>query len=502
MLRRTVRILLVLIMLLAVAGVVLTFVLRSDWLGKHVLTSVSEHLGMEVAAQSFSLGWGGHATLGEVTVRMPLSDEVVFSADRIAVGLDAVPLLLGRPIRVRSVEIDHPVANLRERENGRWNVQDVWTRVRASIASGTGRGADLQPPQVAVRGATVRITKSDGTTQTVGPIEFDGRLQGQMLWDFDLRALPLAHLDGRLVPGDDWPHEAGFLIQRAGPLAGRVLEHPLTPIQIKGRWAGKVLQDRLTGTAQLDDLVVGRVALRGEIQVEATSDRVTVRPRHLTVSEPNLGGEAFLLTGGAAVVSREQIRLDHVAAKAGALDGEIDGQWNLDTRSGEFSGSWAAVLPTQSLQSYGTYRVFLKSPEVGRREAKASMTAQVQTPLGLWHVATDVQGAGADWRASQWRIEVSNLSWSGAERRVDMTGATARIGLRWPEIQLTSLEVPQAKRANAHARFDVHTRRWSAQIGIEQLHLEALGANGLDLRLAVDGDDRKAHLSEDRKSVV
>jgi hypothetical protein len=70
MLRRIIKTLIVLIVLVAVVAVGGSLILRSDWLGERILGQVSRRVGLEVSAESFSLGWGGDATLGKVSERI------------------------------------------------------------------------------------------------------------------------------------------------------------------------------------------------------------------------------------------------------------------------------------------------------------------------------------------------------------------------------------------------------------------------------------------------
>jgi hypothetical protein len=68
MLRRIIKVVVVLGMLAAMAVGAGTRILRSDWLAERVLTKVSTPLGLDVHAESFSLGWGEGATLDTVQV--------------------------------------------------------------------------------------------------------------------------------------------------------------------------------------------------------------------------------------------------------------------------------------------------------------------------------------------------------------------------------------------------------------------------------------------------
>ena len=484
-------------MLAAVIATGGTLLLRSDWLGDRILASASQQIGMDVSTQSFSLGWGGGATLGSVDIRMPLSDEVVFSVDRIKLGLSAVPLLiLGRPLHLYSVELTHPTVFLHRSDRGRWNVQDVWMRVQASLGPSSQQGRGIELPDVVIQDGTVRIAEPNAPPQTLGPIEFTGRRQGQILWGFDLQAVPLARVTGQVAAGGDWTHEVRFHAQNLGPLVHSLLGQNLAPIRVAGRWKGALAQNIWNGAIQLDSLVVGGLAVQGEAQIEADSNHVTISPRRLVMSEPNLAGEPIQLTDGAVGISREQITVESLVAKAGALGGRVDGHWNPQARHGEFSGSWAAATSKPPSQSFGTYRISVKSPPEGRKEAQANVTVQAQTPLGSWHAVADVRGSGADWLMSQWQIQTPALSWSRAGRQVEVTDATTRIDLHWPQIQVTSLSLPQAKQVSTQARLNLDTRQWSAQLAVDQLPWPSLGAGGVDVRLQAEGDRNEAHVSE------
>jgi hypothetical protein len=496
-LRRTVKILIVLVVLAAVVVGVGTLVLRSDWLGARILAAASERLGLDLRARSFSVGWGGDATLDTVSVRMPLRDEVVFRADRVELGLGALPwLILRRSIPVHSVELDHPTVFLRRSEEGRWNAQEVWTRVQASLQAESGQGRPLLLPQVVVREGQVQIAQSGAGTQTVGPIALEAGPKGPLLWAFDLRVSSLGSVKGQVVEGPDWAHEIRFQVQDIGPLVRNVFRQDLTPIRATGRWKGAIAHNSLSGEVRLDECKIARTSLQGTARIEAARDHVALSPRSLTVSEPNLGGEPISIADGTVAVSRTRIALASLAARMGVVGARIDGGWELDARRGEFSGSWVAAGPNSSVSSSGTYRFSLKSPQEGRKEAQATVVAQAQTPLGGWHAGINISGSGADWQQSQWQVQAPTLSWSRGQRQVEVTEAGARIALHWPEVRLESLSVPQAKQVQAEARLDARTRRWSARLAVEGLHELALGADGLDLRLAAEGDDKMTRVSE------
>lgn len=497
MLRWTIRILLLFVVLVLVAAGVVHLILKSDWLDERILARVGERIGMEVDAESLSVGWGGGTTVREVTVKMPLSGEVFFAADRIRLEHAIVPLLiLRRPINLRSVRVDSPEVYLRQYESGRWNAQDVWTRLRATLRSADRRKRRTPLPEVAIRDARVRVAEPNGVSQTLGPLDFLARPEG-LAWQFDLDAPAVAGVKGRVLPGGDWAHNVDFAVAGIEPLVRHILGGGLSPIRVSGQWEGRVVQSALSGILRLDRLAIGPVAARGNAFVQAKAGEITVRPQGLTFTEPNLAGQEVQVTGGSIRVGDGRIRVEQLAAASNLLTARIEGEWDWIAREGEFSGSWAGASDGRFPQYHGTGRASVKSPQSGRKAARVSVTAKAETSRGESAVTASAEGDGVDWRQSRWQISIPTFTWSRNDKQVDLAGAAAEIHLAWPEVRLTSLHLPGAKTTAADAQFDVDTRRWSARLAVENMgHLAPWGFESLDLLVNARGDDRVASVSE------
>jgi len=500
-LRWTIVILLVLIVLIAAAALTVHIILRSDMVGERVLGRLSERTGMNVAAQSFVVGWRGKTVLRGITVTMPLTGEVILSVDKLELSHATVPvLILGRPLHLRSVEVESPKLNLCQDENGRWNVQDVWTHLRAGFRERKPtHGIEL--PQITVRDALIQITEPNGTTQTVGPMQFRGGPQGQSLWAFDLRLPPASTVEGRLVEGGDWAHESRFAIEGIGSLVRQLVHHDLSPITVAGRWEGNILANGLNGTLQLTQATIGATTLRGNVLVEANPAAIALRPRDLVLSEPNVSVEGIRLMSGAVRITQEEIVAEQLTAEIGAVTGRLDGRWRLAARTGEFSGSWMAVTSGQNSPYYGTYEGAVESPRFGRVQAQVTTTMRAQGADGDWNVAAAIQGGGVSWQESQWQVQLPQLAWSHGERRIDMADSAAEVHVSWPQIELTNLHLSRARQVSAQAEFEAQTRRWSALLDAENLRMDASGSNTLDLHLNAAGDDREAVVSELRVAI-
>ena len=495
--RWTIRILLIFVAVILLAAMAVDLVLQSDWLGEMILKRVSARTGLEVAAASLSVGWGGSTTVREVTAKMPLSGEVVLTADRIRLEHEMVLLLiLGRPVNIRSVHVDSPEVSVRQDESGRWNVQDVWTRFKANRRPPDRPQRRRSLPEIAIQDARVEIAKPDGVSQTLGPLAFVARPEG-LSWRFGLNVPAVAGIEGRLLPGGDWPHNVGFAVGEIESLVRHIAGESLSPLRVAGQWEGRVSRGELSGTLRLEELALGPLAARGGAFVEAKAGEIVVRPRDLTLREPNVAGQEIQLTGGSIRIADGRIRVEQLAATSSLLAARIDGGWDWIAGEGEFSGSWAGASEGRLAQYHGTGRALVKSPQSGPKAARLSVTARAETPQGESIVAAGAEGDGADWRHSQWQVTIPTFVWSRKGRQVDLTGAAAEIRLAWPEIRLTSLRLPGANATVAAAQFDVNTRRWSARLSAENLsQLKPWGIEPLGFLVRAEGDDRHADIAE------
>jgi hypothetical protein len=498
MLRWTIRILIVFVVLILAAAVIVHFVLESRWLNDLILARAGDAIGMNVTADSVSVGWGGETTIRNVAVVLPLTGEVVLDAERIEITHEMIPLLiLGRPVNVRSVRVDEPQVFLRRYENGRWNAQDVWARVRVERGPADEERKRISLPKVAIENARIHIAEPNGLTQVVGPVAFLAEPQGRMLWEFDLQMPRTVEVQGRVVSGRDWAHQIGFDVAGIAPLVRQLMGSDLKPIRAAGRWEGQVLQNSLTGTLRLDALAVGPVAAHGTVAVQAGSGEFTLAAKDLVVSEPNIAGRPVRLASGSIRVAGEHVRVEQLAAVSDLLTAQINGNWDLSTQSGEFSGSWEAAADGQADRYSGTYRAAVKSPQFGRKAARASITGGVAAYHGEVAVAASIEGGGSDWRQSQWQLTVPTLRWGREDKEADLSGVAAQVRVAWPEICLADLLVPGVERTDANAVFDPNARRWSVRLAMEDVpHLSPWGFPSLDLRLNAEGDERHALISE------
>jgi hypothetical protein len=498
MLRWTIRILVVFVVLILAAAGIVHLVLRSEWLADLILAGASDRIGMDVTAGSLSVGWGGRTTLRDAAVAMPLTGDVALAAERIEVAHEIIPLLiLGRPVNLRTVRVEKLQVNVRRYEDGRWNMQDAWTRVRAGRDPADRKKRAISLPEVVIEGAQVHITEPNGLAQTVGPVNFRAHPQGRLLWQFEMEMPETVGVRGQVVSGRDWAHEVGFSVADVEPWVRRLAGGNLAPTRVAGRWEGKVLRDSVSGTIRFDTLAVGSLAAYGGILVEAKPGQVTLTAKDLVITEPNVAGGQIRLTGGSVRMIGAQVQVEQLAAASSGLAAQVNGSWDLSRRSGEFSGSWAVTADGRGARYDGTYRAVVESPQFGRKAARVNLIAGAEASFGEVAAAIGVEGGGPDWRQSRWQISAPTLLWSHEGKEVNLAGATAEVRLDGPQIRLMDLRVPGAETTDANVVFDPNTRRWSARLAVEDLtHLSPWGLKSLDVRLTAEGDDLKACVSE------
>jgi hypothetical protein len=482
---------------LLVTGLASYLLLLTALPGEWILDAAGTELGLKVTAESLSVGWMGQTRIHNAKVTMPLSDEEVLSATEIELSHRALPwLLLTRSLGLGTVRIDSPNLRLHRDQSGRWNVQDVWARVQAGRnPDQPQRGRSALPP-IEVRNATVQVTDANGASETIGPLNFEGQSQGRSRWAFTLQTHPQIEAKGQLAQGHDWTHAVGFDIKAIEPLLQALHGPDISPFKVAGRWEGRLAQNELVGRLELDRLQLGKVVLAGTVGVTAGPDGVTLRPTTLVMSEPNVAGAPVRLTTGTIRIAANEIRAEQVGVQAGNVSASLDGHWNRTAYAGAVTGSWMAALPGEDSKSQGTCQIALRSPPSGRKEAEVKLTTTVETAVGDGNVTATILGTGRTWQDSDWEMSVPRFVWDDDEKQFDLSGTKARVELNWPNVQLTTLHLPNAQQVRASAQFHVTTGQWSAQLDAKGLRPEPWEGDSLDVHFTGTGNRDKVVISE------
>ncbi|MBN1508517.1 MAG: hypothetical protein JW955_16835 [Sedimentisphaerales bacterium] len=495
--RWTIRVVACLLLLLLIAVVAVHIVPQTDLPRRWILQAARKRTGLDVLAESVSIRWSGRTTIRNVTVKMPLNDTDLLSADTIELSHTSVPvLLLTGSFRLGSVRVEGPQAYLRRDGNGRWDVQDVADRLDAAAASSGQRGGPAALPNVDVERALIHIIDPNGAEQTIGPLEFQGIAEKRSVWKFALQGQQGIELYGELAEGANWAHTVEFHMEPNEAALQTVLRAAVGPVRVAGGWDGCVEGRNLRGTIRLDALEAGSVALAGNVRVATESDGLTLSPEDLVLSEPNLAAAGVHITGGKIQIGRSGIVAEELLARTETLAGQLTGRWDRDARAGECSARWAGRLPGQNGDHSGTCRAALKSPKFGLKEAEFTTTLAMQTSLGSWRIAVQTQGAGREWQRSLWQTSLHKLTWTQGRRQIDLSGAAAEVSVAWPSVKLAGLSLPNAEQVNADAELNLDTRQWAMRLNAKGLRPSKSGTAGVDIHFDGAGDNLKAVVSE------
>jgi len=495
--RWAIRIFIVLIVVLLLTGLAVQIVLLTHLPRQWILRAAGERLGLDVTARSLSVGWMGKTAICDLAVAAPLSGGQVLHVEAVDLSHHSIPwLVITRSLGLDSVRVDRPQLDLRRDADGRWNVQDAIARLVAYADRAPDRGAAVTLPRVDVREAIIRIAEPNEAMQTVGPVAVFGMSNGLSAWGFSLKAPKGTRLHGELVQGGNWAHRIDFHIEPNDlPLDALGLADPgLT--HVSGRWTGRVRDDGLAGTLRLDRFDLGPAVAAGAVDVTVRGDHLVVAPQDLVVIEPNLAGQRLRFTAGSIRLDRDAVRADRVVAAADSGAAQISGQWDFNRRTGELSANWAGSLRGRGGEHDGTARVAIKSPLSGRKEVTLRTALTVRNPVGELRIDTEIRGAGGDWRKTLWEASAEELVWSSKARQIDLSGASVKVSLDGPKVQLASLKLPDTRQIDAAAELDVQTLQW--QVQVEAKGVKRLSGQGpdLDIRIHGSGNREEAVISE------
>ncbi len=486
-----------LLVLAVVTAVAIQVVLLTDLPRQWILETVAKQTGLHVEAESLSVGWTGRTTIRHLALKMPLNERPFLAADSIELSHRSLPmLLLTRSLGVRSVRVMHPHAYLWRDEQGRWNVQNVAEHLAALGDSSQPRGGDVTLPNVDMQNGLIEIADSNGTPQTVGPVEFQGIAERASVWRFALQTPEGVAVHGQLAEGGNWTHGIEFDMEPSVALRRAVLPRPSGKVRAAGRWDGRVEKKGLRGTVRFDALDAGRMALTGVVHVAAEGAGVTLSPNGLVLSEPNLFGQTVRIAAGTIRIDSDGLGAKALLVRTETTAAQVSGRWDFDAQAGEGSATWAGRLSGQGGEHKGTVHATVKSPRHGLKEAQFETSVEAQTPVGFWRVAVQTQGAGRRWDQSRWRTSLGEFTWKQGEKKIDLSGAVAEVAVAGTQVRLADLFLPNGAQVNADAQLDWGTQQWAVRLDATGVQLSESSGAGLDVRLEGKGDSRKAVVSE------
>jgi hypothetical protein len=448
---------LALLLLLAVQVVLWTDLPR-NW----VLGAIQEKLQLRVGAQQLTTGWGGHTALSGVNMSLPLAEEAFLQTPRLTVehtGL--LGLIIGRPLRVESIVIDHPNLLVRQQADGRWNLEEVAELIRRA---GGGKTADTQGqpktstgapqlPRVSVRDAVVRLVDVRGRQATISPVSIEGKPEGPLVWRYEASVPNRLELTGEIAPGADWQHEATIQLNNLGPWVRPFLSNPsaatletLQRFKLNAQWNGRVAGS-LKGRLDLKELLVGGYTATGPVDV--------------TFDSPDAAGVTTISPAGVRITSpfKEHIPDARVTAGTIALDGKsisakdlslafaggevrLGGSFAWNSGEAKAEAWWNnLVFPKGTLHS-GSLTASLRQPWPNQPVIDVTLNSKGHRGADAWETRLTLAGSRKAWDQIDWRLSAPALAYWTPTQAYNLDNLQATLSTRGNLLTLDSLSLP------------------------------------------------------------
>ncbi len=457
---------LVLTLLTAVVATV-QIVLSTDFPRTLVLGILEEETGLRFHATSLETGWGGRTQLRDLSIALPLEPDPFVTIPSLRIShTDLIRIVLTRDLVIDVAEIQQPNVQLRQDDQGRWNLLQAAEIVEQRQAARNGDAGEVPPlPKLAISDARIEITDLTGRQVAYGPITLHGEPVDALAWTFALRFEDNEIASGRLAPRASWSHRVEFDFQDIENLIAPWLDEAPPTVQAAGAWRGQVDGATLNGTLRLNPLRAGTTTLHGETAVSVAGPIITVRPQGMVVGLDDPGMPEAHLAGGRAVadLAEQSVTVDRVIVTTMELAAQLSAGWKLDDDAAWAHVKWAGAINDLQAEHEGTLRARLEMPRVGWNVLSASVHSHGSTPDVQWDSQWELSGRGKSWQQVSGSLRSPRLMVYTDQDVIDLAGFAARFSTEWPLLKLTHLDLPGAV-TRGRGEYDADSGQWTMQL--------------------------------------
>jgi hypothetical protein len=490
--RRLLRWGIALAVLLLIAAVAIQFVLWSDYPRQLIVRQLQNQLGVRVELAEVRTGWFGRTQLRDLKLTMPLADEPFLRAPSVRVShTGLLKLLIGRPLRIDSAEVDQPQFVVAQQPTGRWNVQNLGGSGNDNRAS-TSRSTDL--PDLTLTNATLRIIDNTQRESVIQDIDFTGRNETAFVYAVDLTLPDYARVQGRLNLRD---------LDHRLQVSGRDLATPLKPLvpglprplALEGEWIGQVRPDSLSALTHIRQLQAGAYNAEGDLRLELGRNGVVLRPAGLMIR----GGAVpqAQASDGELQISGEAIAARALRIRTGEGDALINGQWRFDGGNASIDATWRDVELPAAVQHSGTLTARLEPQLGGTRRVSVNLDVAGKAPAAAFNTTFELGGEGRDWERMDWTFKADQLDVDAGEYSLDLDGLSAQVLGRGDRLVLHHLSLPSEGRLTGDGEFTlVGNRAWALRLSGSELPISRYRDLVARFDVRASGDQRRVNLNE------
>jgi hypothetical protein len=494
---------------------------------KLVVSTVQEKLKLRISAEGFSTGWSGHTTLTGVTAALPLAQDAFLQTKRLAVTHTPLwALLAGRPLEVKSIEIDAPNLLVMQQADGRWNLQEVADLI---ARAGGGASAETQPtrtagipqlPKVFVNDATIRLVDLSGRQATLNPVWVQGYPEGPLVWRYDAKLPDRLHVVGEVAPGGNWAHQLSIRIANLGEtarpfLADSAAVELLKTFSVEATWIGHVDAGTggVVGRLDLKPLKLAAYTATGPMNVAFVDGSAHISPAGVVVAPPGPDLPPIRAGGGSIALDGKSINLQQLVLGIAGGEMRLGGSYAWNTGQGALDAAWnKLVFPKDTLHS-GTLTATLHQPWPNQPVINISFTstgthAPPSAPpappsADRWNASINLAGKGTSWDSIDWHLTAPQLTYSQPKQSFVLDQLDARLATRGNLITLESLSLPPGPLYGKWRRGTLGGRgqyardsgKWSLYVNGNDWPVSPTAATDADFFLNAYGDRDRARLA-------
>lgn len=305
---RLMALLLVVAILVLVAFVGITLVLRSDVPRSLAESVATKALGLELGLGALDVGWDGDVTIEDLVLRLPslgeTEGEKLIEIPRLKAQLEPLPrialnYLRGQQPQVKRLIVESPTAYATQQADGQWNV------VRAlALASGGGGSSNTESqgggavpalPEIELTDAKLIVRDKDGQEATLAGFGLTGRRDNALVYRVAGGAPERLEIDGELFPASGRRQQ--FTVQLNGLNEELRAIFGLPEATLVANWEGSLTDSGAEGILRIESASIDKMQLRGELKVHAEGGVTRITPVAITATNVPVAGDAVIPEG-------------------------------------------------------------------------------------------------------------------------------------------------------------------------------------------------------------
>jgi hypothetical protein len=488
--RLLIRILVILVAVILLAGLIVQVVLLTEIPQNLVLQALEAQLHLRASTKSLSTGWLGQTTMRGVSFSLPLADHPLLTVERLDVRHSwLIPLLFGGDLRISRLEFHKPALRIVRASDGRWNVEQLSALLNAGKTGSSTQSAPALPTVDVIDGT---LEVSDGIRKsTMDGLNFSGEADSPLTWKLALSIANRVKVTGRLVPSGMWEHEVTLNLSDVAPWIRPWVALP-NDLSVQATWRGRLASGGIRGRLDARELHAGGWTASGGLDVAQQDDAIDLHPDKLRVTSTLRAIKSLAVLAGDIRYEKKVVRAQSMQISVYGGPAVISGYYDLGTSDGQLSAGWDRLaLPGRILHG-GNLTLKVRRPFPTELIAEGTLFSYATTPQGPWRATLNFGGQGDDGSDFSWHVNAPELVWN---RRtpirldgLELVGTISRPTGSPPTIALTSAHLPGSSGTLGNGFCNLADRSWALKLAGNRWPLQVIQNVAIGFDLDARGD--------------